>query len=85
VTGSDPGSDHSALSHTEACKRWGLPDESEGSVNDPRTREENGVRYNEKWIYLLPEGDRRIVYWHRYDCRGVRVEDTNGQPKEVAG
>ena len=82
MTASD---DYAALSHIEARKRWGLPDESEGSVNDPRTCEENGIRYNEKWIYLLPEGDRRIVYWHRYDCRGVRIEDTNGQPKELAG
>ena len=48
-----------------------MPDEVVGSVNDPRTLEENGVRWNEKWIYRLEHGERRIVYWHRYDCRGV--------------
>jgi hypothetical protein len=85
VTGSASITDYKDLSHVEAQELWGLPDESEGSVNDPRTLEENGIRYNEKWIYLLPGGDRRIVYWHRYNCRGVRVEDTNGRPKEVTG
>ena len=54
--------------------RWGEPDEQVGSVNDPRTREEHGIQHNEKWIYLLPGGDRRVVYWLRYDFRGsVRV------------
>jgi hypothetical protein len=52
-----------------------MPHEGEGNVNDPRTREENGIRWNEKWIYYLDHGVRRIVYWHRYDCLGVlRVE-----------
>ena len=57
--------------HRAARERFGEPDEWEGSVNDPRTREEHGVRYNEKWIYLLPGGEERRVYWHRYDLRGV--------------
>jgi hypothetical protein len=61
----------SRLTHAEARERWGDPDEQEGSVNDPRTREEHGVRFNERWIYRLPEGVQRRVYWHRYDCRGV--------------
>ena len=59
------------LTHFAARERFGLPDEVVGSVNDPRTHEENGVRWNEKWIYRLEHGERRIVYWHRYDCRGV--------------
>ncbi len=64
-----------AISHGEARRRWGMPHASEGCVNDPRTREENGIRWNEKWIYSLDHGAQRIVYWHRYDCRGVlRVE-----------
>ena len=66
------------LTHHLVHERWGEPDGWEGSVNDPRTREEHGVRYNEKWIYLLPDGSRRLVYWHRYDCRGVRVERPDG-------
>lgn len=63
------------LTHDDARRRWGLPDEVKGAVNDPRTREEHGIRWNECWTYLLPDGCRRRVYWHRYDCRGVRVED----------
>jgi hypothetical protein len=59
------------LTHAEARERWGDPDEWEGSVNDPRTREEHGLRFNERWVYRMPGGERRIVYWHRYDCRGV--------------
>ena len=61
------------LTHAGARERFGLPDEVVGSVNDPRTREENGVRWNEKWIYRLDHGDERLIYWHRYDCRGVFV------------
>jgi len=68
----------SELTHSAARERFGVPDEVEGSVNDPRTREENGVRWNEKWTYLLEHGDARIVYWHRYDCRGVFVASADG-------
>ena len=67
------------LTHYQARERWGEPDTWEGSVNDPRTREEYGIRYNEKWAYLLEGGDRRLVYWHRYDCRGVVLEKANGE------
>jgi hypothetical protein len=68
----------SELTHALARERFGLPDEQIGNVNDPRTREENGVRWNEKWIYRRHEGGKRIVYWHRYDCRGVFVESPDG-------
>ena len=70
------------LTHDLARERWGLPDEWEGSVNDPRTREEHGIRYNEKWIYFLLEGGRRLVYWHRYDFRGALVESADGSTRE---
>lgn len=66
------------LDHFRARERFGAPDEWEGSVNDPRTREEHGIRYNEKWVYVLPDGGRRLVYWHRYDCRGVLREAPDG-------
>ena len=71
----------SELTHAEARERFGLADEVVGSVNDPRTREENGVRWNEKWIYLLEDGERRVIYWHRYDCRGVFLVSTDGSAK----
>jgi len=73
VTASANGIDHAAVR-----ERFGLPTEQIGSVNDPRTREENGVRWNEKWVWLLPHGERRIVYWHRYDFRGAVVEEPDG-------
>ena len=66
------------FTHVLARDRWGEPDDWEGSVNDPRTREEHGIRFNEKWIYLLREGQRRLVYWHRYDFRGVLLERADG-------
>ena len=69
------------LTHVLARERWGDADEWEGSVNDPRTHEEHGVRYNEKWVYLLPGDARRIVYWYRYDCRGVLIESSDGSAK----
>ena len=70
------------FSHQLARKRWGEPDEGLGSVNDPRTREENGIRFNEKWIYYLAGGARRIVYWFRYDFRGAVREAVDGTVTE---
>ena len=67
-----------AIDHAAVRERFGLPDEQIGNVNDPRTREENGVRWNEKWVYLLPDGARRLVYWHRYDVRGAVLEGADG-------
>ncbi len=72
----------SKLDHLGARERWGMPQVWEGSVNDPRTREEHGLRWNEKWVYLLPDGSKRLVYWHRYDCRGVVVETADGEVVE---
>jgi hypothetical protein len=37
------------------------------------------VRFNERWVYRLPEGERRLVYWHRYDCRGVLRQHAGGE------
>jgi hypothetical protein len=50
----------------------GTPDLTEGSVNNPVVLEENGVHYNEKWVYEHltedPSGmPHRVIYWHRYD------------------
>ena len=39
------------MTRREVWRRLGAPTDQEGSVNDPRTREEYGVRWNEKWIY----------------------------------
>src|SRR5215469_8123327 len=37
----------------------GTPDRTEGSLDDPREREEDGVRFNEKWIYTRGRRDAR--------------------------
>jgi hypothetical protein len=57
----------------EVWERLGPPAEQRGSVNDPRTREEYGVKWNEKWIYLGDDGKtvRRVVLWNRYDLVGI--------------
>jgi hypothetical protein len=73
------------IDHRAARERWGEPDEWVGSVNDPRTREEQGIRFNEKWIYYLPHDEQRWVYWHRYGCRGVlrRARDGSLGPEPL--
>ena len=55
------------------ARHFGAPTDQVGSVNDPRTFEEQGVKWNEKWIYRDPDEDGcdRIVLWYRYDLRGV--------------
>ena len=54
-------------------KRLGAPTDQIGSVNDPRTHVEGGVRWNEKWIYRAAEGEEivRVVLWDRYDFLGA--------------
>ncbi len=54
------------------------PDRTEGSVNDPRERQEHGLRFNEKWLYEELADDpggasARIIYWNRYDFAGTVV------------
>ncbi len=66
------------LTHRDARDRWGIPDLSEGGVNSPRTGQEHGIHFNEKWVYFLEGGGRRVVYWHRYDCRGVLRQTGDG-------
>ena len=64
-------------------KYFGQPDATEGSVNEPREREEHEMRYNEKWTYRQPARDpadavERIIYWHRYDYVGSVFRTTAG-------
>ncbi len=62
-----------SLDRGKVWKLFGAPTDQEGSVNDPRSHEENGVRWNEKWIYRGEDGEsiERLVLWHRYDLVGV--------------
>jgi hypothetical protein len=59
---------------------FGAPSDQEGSVNDPRTREDHGVSWNEKWIYRSHDGRsiERVVLWNRYDLAGVFRIDPDG-------
>ena len=59
----------------------GTPDRTEGSLNSPLEREENGIRFNEKWVYEQLPSDpagvpMRTVYWHRYDFIGTMVRES---------
>lgn len=75
----------SQLSRNAVVALLGTPTRTEGSLNDPRIRSEQGLDFNEKWIYeeLLndPSGcPERVVYWSRYDFVGTIVRgDQNGQ------
>ena len=72
-----------SIGRGDAWKCFGAPTDQVGSVNDPRTQEEFGVRWNEKWIYLADdENVRQVVLWHRYDLVGAfRVKpDGSAEP-----
>ncbi len=84
MTASETGEGGSPPTRFSLRERFGEPEEWEGSVNDPRTREAHGVRYNERWIYLLPDGSRLEIYFHRYDFRGARKIDPSGSVEEAA-
>lgn len=77
-----------APTRDQVWKRLGPPTDQQGSVNDPRTREEFGVTWNEKWIYRTDDGAaiERVVLWNRYDFRGVfRLgPDGEAEPEPLA-
>ncbi len=63
----------------------GTPDRTDGSLDEPRAREENGVRFNERWLYAHLHDDpagaaMRVVYWMRYDFRSTFVRDREDEP-----
>ena len=62
---------------------WGTPHETVGSVNEPREMEENGYRFNEKWVYRLSptqpdQPTERIIYFARYDFVGACLVTKSG-------
>jgi len=60
------------IARGRAWKHFGAPTDQVGSVNDPRMREEFGVRWNEKWVYLDDdENVCQVVLWNRYDLAGA--------------
>ncbi len=72
-----------SVSRNAVVELLGTPQRTLGSVNDPREQEENGTRFNDKWIYTglvndpsgLPE---RVICWHRYDFTSTRVRSGPG-------
>ncbi len=62
-----------SLDRGQIWKLFGAPTDQESSVNDPRSHEEHGVRWTEKWISRGEDGEsiERLVLWHRYDLVGV--------------
>jgi len=62
-----------SLDRGRAWKLFGAPTDQVGSVNDPRTSEEHGVKWNEKWIYRGGAGEavEQVVLWNRYDLVGA--------------
>ncbi len=57
----------------------GAPTDQMGSVNDPRTFEDFGHKWNEKWVYVGEDGSlERVVLWLRYDLVGGF--EANGTP-----
>jgi hypothetical protein len=61
-----------SLDRGRAWKLFGAPTDQLGSVNDPRTTEEFGVKWNEKWVYRGEDQSvRQVVLWLRYDLVGA--------------
>jgi len=75
------------LDRGRVAKLFGEPTDQVGSVNDPRTSEDYGVKWNEMWVYKDPEGEGfdRVVLWNRYDLLGVfRVKpDGSAEPEKL--
>jgi hypothetical protein len=78
-----------SLDRGSVWKLLGAPTDQVGSVNDPRTRDEHGVRWNEKWIYRGEDGEtvERVVLWNRYDLVGAfRLRpDGSAAPEPLPG
>ena len=75
-----------SLDRGRAWKLFGAPTDQVGSVNDPRTHQDFGVKWNEKWVYLdEDERVRQVVLWNRYDLAGAfRVKpDGSAEPLPV--
>ena len=49
--------DTATVTRNLIVQRLGTPDVTVGSVNEPREREEHGLRFNEKWVYRRGRGE----------------------------
>lgn len=73
------------ITRKQVWAKLGAPTDQVGSVNDPRSHEEHGVRWNEKWIYRDGREVVRVVLWNRYDFLGAfRIRaDGSGEPEPL--
>ncbi|MBI3783887.1 MAG: hypothetical protein HY270_10845 [Deltaproteobacteria bacterium] len=67
------------IDRNHVVKYFGQPDVTEGTVNEPREREELGLKFNEKWVYKHPVRDpsdaaERAIFWRRYDFVGSAIK-----------
>ena len=67
------------VTRKEVWSKLGAPTDQEGSVNDPRSHDEYGVSWNEKWIYRSGAQIVRVVLWQRYDLLGIFRIDGDGR------
>jgi len=76
------------IERSSVVKFFGTPDRTEGNLNEPRERHQDGLTFNEMWIYLHPLRDpagatQRAVLWRRYDYVGSlirRSKDGDWEP-----
>ncbi len=87
---SDAANETAVLRRNDVVRLWGTPNVTEGSLNDPRIRRENGISWNEKWVYKRPAGEasrprERVLYWQRYDfVAAERIEQDGHSVRESA-
>ena len=75
-----------SLDRGRAWKFFGAPTDQVGSVNDPRTHDEFGVTWNEKWVYRGGDGEtvERVVLWNRYDLLGAFRVAPDGSAEPIS-
>lgn len=74
------------MTRAEVWRLLGAPQDQIGSANEPRSVEEHGVSWNEKWVHRdARDRIERVVLWNRYDLVGVfRVgEDGSWHPEPL--
>ncbi len=74
------------ITREEVWRRLGAPTDQVGSVNEPRTHDEYGVRWNEKWVYRgeNDESVERVALWNRYDFLGAFAIAPDGTARREA-
>ena len=74
-----------SLGRGAAWEHFGAPTDQLGSVNEPRTTEEFGVKWNEKWIYRRDDQSvSKVVLWLRYDLVGAFSIEADGSASPLA-